>query len=170
MSMVIWSRSILTHPLLLTKPLQAPRCCHPHLSHTNSYTTSHTSVLALSRKKVLRVLQSQGQAACLMAGSREKTTYKSAPFPSGGGGARDALQRKATVGATSKVVRETAGWTRPDLTLGTSTSASTRPPLCGGGLPFLCGRGPFSLYGEDGRRSRYNSRWSSGFTQMDPDG
>ena len=38
-----------------------------------------------------------------------------------------ALQRKATGGATSEVVRETAGWTRPGLTLGTSTPASTRP-------------------------------------------
>ena len=35
------------------------------------------------------------------------------------------LQRKTTGrGANSKVVRETAGWTRPCLTLGTSTSAS----------------------------------------------
>ena len=39
-----------------------------------------------------------------------------------------ALQRKATRGATSKVVRETAGRTRPGLTLGTSTSASTIHP------------------------------------------
>ena len=38
-----------------------------------------------------------------------------------------ALQRKATGGAMSKVVRETASWTRPGLTLGTLTSASTRP-------------------------------------------
>ena len=38
-----------------------------------------------------------------------------------------ALQRKATGGAMSKVVRETASWTQPGLTLETSTSASTRP-------------------------------------------
>ena len=44
-----------------------------------------------------------------MAGLREKTIYKSAPFPTGDGGARDALQRKATGGATNKMVRETAG-------------------------------------------------------------
>ena len=36
-----------------------------------------------------------------------------------------ALQRKATRGATSKVVRGTAGWTWPGLTLKTSISAST---------------------------------------------
>ena len=50
----------------------------PHLSCTNSditYSrtnldiTSYTSTLALSKEEVLRVLQSQGQAACLMAGS-----------------------------------------------------------------------------------------------------
>ena len=141
---------ILTHPLLPTKPLQAPCRCHPHLSYTNSDTTFYTSALALSGAEVLRVLWNQGQVACLMAGSQEKTTYRSAPFPSGGGGARDALQRKATGGATSKVVRETAGWTRSDLTLGTSTSASTRPSLRGGG--------PSSLCDGDGRRSRRNSR------------
>ena len=158
---------ISTHPSLLTKPLQAPRRCHPHLFCTDSDTTyfctdldttSHTSVLALFRKEVLRVLQTRGQAACLMAGLREKTTYRSAPFSSGGGGAKDALQRKATGRATSELVRETAGWTRPDLTLGTSISASTRSPLCGGGPLFLYGRGPSSLCGEDNRRSRRNSR------------
>ena len=36
-----------------------------------------------------------------------------------------ALQKKATRGATSKVIRGTAGRMRPGLTLGTSTSAST---------------------------------------------
>ena len=38
-----------------------------------------------------------------------------------------ALQRKATGGATSEVIREMAGWIRPGLTLGMSTPASTRP-------------------------------------------
>ena len=85
-----------------------------------------------------------------MAGLQKKTTYRSAPFPTGGDRARDALQKKATRGATSKVMRETAGWTRLDLTLGMSTSASTRPSLCGGG--------PSSLCGGDGRRSRRNSK------------
>ena len=32
---------------------------------------------------------------------------------------------------------------------------------------FLCGRGLSSLCGGDGRRSRRNFRWSSGFTQID---
>ena len=36
-----------------------------------------------------------------------------------------ALQKKATRGATSKVVRRTAGQMRPGLTLGMLTSAST---------------------------------------------
>ena len=36
-----------------------------------------------------------------------------------------ALQKKATRGATSKVIRGTAGRTRPGLTFGTSTLAST---------------------------------------------
>ena len=169
----------MTHALLSTKPLRAPRHCHPHLSCTDSDTTysridldttSYTSVLAFSRKKVLHVLWSRGQATCLMAGFREKTTYRSAPFLSGGGGARDALQRKATRGAISEVVRETTGWTWPDLIFGTSTSAFTKPPLCGGGPLSLCSGNPSFLCGEDGRRSRRNSRWSSGFTQMDLDG
>ena len=89
---------------------RAPHRCHPHLprtdsdttySCTDSDTTSYTSALALSGAEVLRVFQSH----CLIAGLREKTTYRSAPFPSGGGRARDALQRKATGGATSEVVR-----------------------------------------------------------------
>ena len=37
-----------------------------------------------------------------------------------------ALQRKATRGATSEVIRKTAGWTWPGLTLEMSTLASTR--------------------------------------------
>ena len=45
-------------------------------SRTDSDTTSHTSALALSGAEVLRVFQSR----CLVAGSREKTTYRSAPF------------------------------------------------------------------------------------------
>ena len=183
----MWSRlcvighviSISCHPLLpiklWTKLLQATCCCHSHLSCTNSditysctdsVITPYTSALVFSGKEVPRVLQSRGQTVCLIAGLQEKTTYRSAPFPSGGSRARDALQRKATEGATSEVARETAGWTRPDLTLETSISASIRPPLCGGGPPplcgrgppSLCGRGPFSLCGEDGRRSRRNSR------------
>ena len=109
-----WSRDghvipISSHPLFPTEPLQAPRCCHPHLSRTDSDTTysrtdsditSHTLALALSGAEVLRVLPSQ-------AGLREKTTYRSAPswirwwwserVP-------HALW-KAIGGATSKVVR-----------------------------------------------------------------
>ena len=63
---------------------------------------------------------------------------------------------------------KTAGRTRSGLTLETSISASTRPSLYGKGLSSLCGWGPFSLCGRDGRKSRRNFNWSSGFTQMDP--
>ena len=52
-----------------------------------------------------------------MAGLQEKTTYRSAPFPSGGSGVGNALQKTTTEEATSKLVRETASWTWPDLTL-----------------------------------------------------
>ena len=170
---VTWSQLISTHPLLttklLTKPLQAPCRYHPHLSYTNLDITFYTSALGLSRVEVLHALQSKGQAACLIAGLREKTTYRLAPFLSGAGKARDVLQWKATRGATSEVVRQTAGWTRPNLTLATSTSASIRPPPYKGGPPSLCDGGPSSLYGGDGKKSRCNSRWSSGFTQIDPD-
>ena len=79
------------------------------LSHTNLDTTFYTSDLGFSEAEVLCVLRSQGQASCLMAGLQEKTTYKSAPFPSGGGRARNILQWKAIEGAMSEVVREMAG-------------------------------------------------------------
>ena len=42
--------------------------------------TFYTSTLVLLEKEILFVLQSQGQAACLIADSQEKTTYRSAPF------------------------------------------------------------------------------------------
>ena len=102
---------ISSYPLLLTKlpikSLQATCCCYFYLSCTDlnitysctdSNITSYTLALALFEKKVLRVLQSQ-------AGLQEKTIYKSALFPSGSAGARDALQKKAIEGATSKVVK-----------------------------------------------------------------
>ena len=50
-----------------------------------------------------------------------------------------ALQKKATGGATSEVIRETAGWTRPSLTLGTSTPASTRPSWRQSYIAMSCG-------------------------------
>ena len=114
-AMVTWSRlcvnghviPISSHPSLPTEPLRAPRRCHPHLSRTDSDITSHTSTLALSGGEVLRVLRSRGQAACLMAGSREKTTYRSAPSWIRwwwSEGVPHALW-KATGGATSEVVR-----------------------------------------------------------------
>ena len=91
-----WSRNghvipILSYPSLTTKLLRASCCCYPHFSRTDLDTTFYTSALAFFRAKVLRVLRSRGQAACLMAGLRKKTTYRSALFPSGDDGARDAL-------------------------------------------------------------------------------
>ena len=80
-----WSRDghvipISSHLSFPTEALQAPRRRHPHLSCTDLDTTysridsditSHTSALAFSGAEVLRVLPSR-------AGSREKTTYRSA--------------------------------------------------------------------------------------------
>ena len=61
------------------------------LLYINSDITFYISALVLSKKKVLQVLQSQNQAACLIVGLQKKTTYKSAPFSSSSGGARDVL-------------------------------------------------------------------------------
>ena len=78
-----------------------------------SYRLGHQSALAPSGAEVLRVADYLQTNAFpdLVVVEREEYPH--------------ALQRKATRGATSKVVRETAGQTRPGLTLGTSTSAST---------------------------------------------
>ena len=73
---------ISSHLLLPTEPLQAPRCCYPHLSCTNSDTTyfctdsditSYILAPAFFEAKVLHVLQSQ-------ASLQEKTICRSAPF------------------------------------------------------------------------------------------
>ena len=52
-----------------------------------------------------------------MAGLQKKTIYRSIRFLSNGDRLRDALKKKATKEVMKKVVRETAGWTQPDLTL-----------------------------------------------------
>ena len=164
--------SILTYPLLATEPLQAPCRCHPHLSYINSDITSHTSALALSEAEVLRVLRSRGQAACLMAGSREKTTYRSAPF-----WIRWWWSERGFLMLYGKPLEEPRvkwwedGWpdaVKPDswdlnISFYQAFPVWWRPA-------FLCGRGPSSLCSGNGKRSRHNSRWSSGFTQMDPNG
>ena len=77
-------------------------------SYTNLDITFHTSAIALFKKKFLRILQNQGQAAYLIAGLQEKITYRSAFFPSGSNEARDALQNKVIREIMSKVVREMA--------------------------------------------------------------
>ena len=63
------------HPKILHVLLSA--FDHPR---TDLDITSHTSALAFSRGKVLYVLRSRGQAACLMTGLQKKTTYRSVPF------------------------------------------------------------------------------------------
>ena len=50
-----------------------------------------------------------------------------------------ALQRKATGKATSEVVKEMAGWTRPGLTLGISSPASTRSSWRQSYIVMSCG-------------------------------
>ena len=133
------------------KPLQA--ICYYH-SCINLVITSQTLALALSGAEVLYIFQSR----CLIAGLQEKTTYRLALFLFGGSGARNALQKKTTKRARSKVMRETASYTRQDVTLETSTSAFTRSLLYGRGPPFLCVGGLSFLYGENGRKSKHNSR------------
>ena len=78
-----------------------------------SYRLGHQSALALSGAEVLRVADYLQTNAFLdlVVVEREECPH--------------ALQKKATRGATNKVVRETAGRTRSGFTLGTSTSAST---------------------------------------------
>ena len=77
-------------------------------SCTNLDTISYTLALIFFEKKVLYVLQSQGQAACLMASLQEKTSYRSTPFATGDGKARNVLQKKTIEEAKIKMVRETA--------------------------------------------------------------
>ena len=132
----------------LNLSFQSPSPVSPHRRHscTDSDTTSYTSALAFSRAEVLRIAYEPSRTSSC------KITCRSTPFQIWWWGNPHALQRKATGGGTSEVVRETAGWTRPGLTLGTSTSASTEPSLCGGGTPSLCGGGTPSLCGGGGRR------------------
>ena len=102
----------------------------------------------------------------MIAGLQEKIIYKLVLFPSGSSRTKDVLQKKATRGATNKVIKETAGWIQQVLTFGTLISAFTKPSLYsgsllslyGGGLPFLYSGGPFFLYSRDSKRSRRNSR------------
>ena len=79
---------------------QAAQCCYFYLSCTNSDITYpcinldiifYISALVFSKNKVLRILHSRGQAACLMASLQKKTTYKSAFFLLSGGKTRDIL-------------------------------------------------------------------------------
>ena len=60
-------------------------------------------------KKVIHVLQSQGQAACLIADLQKKFIYKSTTFLSSDSGIKEILQKKVTRKNISKMTRETAG-------------------------------------------------------------
>ena len=51
-----------------------------NIPYTDLDITSYILVLALSRVEVLYILQSQTQAAYLITGLQEKTTYRPAPF------------------------------------------------------------------------------------------
>ena len=62
------------HPILYALLLASNLFC------TDSDIIFYISALALFGAKVLCVLQSRGQAACLMANLQEKTTYKLALF------------------------------------------------------------------------------------------
>ena len=77
------------------------------------YRLSHQSVLALSRVEILCVADN-----LLTNAFPDLVVVEGEEYP-------HALQKKATRGAISKVVRETAGRMRPGLTFWTSTSAST---------------------------------------------
>ena len=85
-----------------------------------------------------------------MAGLQEKTTYRLALFLTSSGRTKNARQKKVTRGAINKIVREMTDWTWLDLTLGTPTSAFTKPSLYG--------RDPSSLCDEDAKRSKRNFR------------
>ena len=146
------------HPKILYALLSAS-----NLPYINSDIISFTPVLALFKEKVLCILWSQGQVTCLIPSLEEKTIYKSTLFWIrwwwNKGGFSHSMESHWR--SHKKSGMKTAEQTRSALTLGTSTLASTAFVMCEG-LSFLCGR--------DERRSRHNSRWSSGFTQIDPDG
>ena len=104
---------------------------HRRYSHTDSATTSYTLALALSGAEVLCVAYEPSQIKQNAWAQVHGDYLQINAFPDLVVVEREenphALQRKATGGATREVVRETAGWTRSGLTLGTSTSDSTRP-------------------------------------------
>ena len=127
----------------------APHCCLGQLLCTDLDIISYTSALTLSEAEVTRVFQSR----YLIVSLQKKTTYRSTPFPSGGGKAKDTLQKKTTGEATSKVMRN---WLakRSQAWLSGCQHQLLRSTLSGG----------------RGRRSRRDSKWSNGFTQMDVDG
>ena len=78
-------------------------------SYTDSDIIFYILVLAIFREKILFVLENQSQAFCFIAGLQKKITYRLALFLFGDGRIRDALQKKATKRAISKVRREKTG-------------------------------------------------------------
>ena len=66
-----------------------------HFPYINLDIIFYISVLAFFRKEVLPIIQSQGQATCLIAGLQEKITYRSTLFPFSDSKAKNTLQKKA---------------------------------------------------------------------------
>ena len=121
---MLWSRvgyviPISSHPSLPTEPLQAPCCCHSHLSCTNSDATSHISALALSGEEVLHIAYKPSPIKQNAWAQAYKDYLQINVFPDlmvvEREGSPHALQRKATGGAA--VSGERDGWldaARPD--------------------------------------------------------
>ena len=110
---------ISSHLSLQTEPLRAPRCCHPHLSCTNSDATSYTSALALSGEEVLRIAYKPSPIKQNAWAQAYKDYLQINAFPDlvvvEQEGSPHALQKQATRGAAMSGERD--GWldaARPD--------------------------------------------------------
>ena len=121
---VIWSRLN-----LIFLAIAMSSSSYRHIVATNSsplYRLGHQSALGLLGAEVLYVACEPKQFALVVGSQRlladqrlsNLVVVEQKKFP-------HVLQRKAIRGATSEVIRETAGRTRSGLTFGTSTSAST---------------------------------------------
>ena len=94
------------------------------------------------------------KAVAWLAGCKKRLLTDQRLSGSGGdrvGGESSSSTKKATTGATSKVVRKMGSWIRPDQTPGTSTLVFAKSVLNSG---FV-------------RRSRHKFRWSSKYTRID---
>ena len=105
------------------------------------YWLGYKSVLALSGAEVLRVACEPNKQFALIAGSQRllRDQRLSSWRWWSKGHFLTFYKGKLLKGATSEVVRETAGRTRHGLTLGTSISASTRPSWRQSYIAMSCG-------------------------------